>query len=43
MTVADLEANMTNAEYIDWVMFDALRAQEAELEQKMAQSRGGRR
>jgi len=43
MTVAEMEERMTNAEYIDWVMYYALRAQEAELEQKMAQSRGSRR
>lgn len=43
MTVAHLEATMTNAEYVNWAMFYALRGQEAELEQKLAQSRGGRR
>lgn len=43
MTVADLETRMTNAEYVHWSMLYALRAQEAELEQKMANARGGRR
>lgn len=43
MTVARMEAEMTNAEYVHWAMFYALRGQEQELEQKLAQSRGPRR
>ena len=42
MTVARMEAEMPNAEYVHWAMFHALRQAEAEVEQKMAQSRGGR-
>jgi len=40
MTVADLEERMSNAEFLRWSIFHALRAQQAEVEQKMAAARG---
>jgi hypothetical protein len=43
MTVARMEDEMPNAEYVRWHMFYALRGQEQELEQKLARSRGARR
>lgn len=43
MTVTRMEAEMPNSEYVHWSMFYALRGQEAELAEKMAQSRAGRR
>jgi hypothetical protein len=43
MTVARMEAEMPNAEYVHWSMFYALRQAEAEVEQKMAAGRGARR
>jgi hypothetical protein len=36
MTVARLEAEMPNAEYIEWSMYYALQAQQAELAQRTA-------
>jgi len=43
MTVARMEAEMPNAEYVHWAMLHSLRQAEAEVEEKMARSRGGRR
>lgn len=39
MTVAELEAKMPNSEFIEWSMFYAQRAAEAEVEEKMARNR----
>lgn len=39
MTVARMEAEMSNAEFVEWQVFHARKAQRAELEQKMAKHR----
>lgn len=39
MTVAQLEDTMPNAEFVDWYIFLARRAQRAEVEQKIARAR----
>lgn len=39
MTVARLEAEMPNSEYVAWSMFYALRQADAEVEAKMARHR----
>jgi hypothetical protein len=43
MTVTRMEDEMPNREYVNWSMYYAIRAQEAELAEKMAKARGGRR
>lgn len=43
MTVAQLEATMPNAEYVEWSMWHARRAQRRELDALMARARGGQR
>jgi hypothetical protein len=40
MTVAELEATMPSLEYAYWYAHLAKRAQEQEVEQKMAEARG---
>lgn len=42
MTVARMEDEMPNHEYVRWSMFYALRRQQADLDEKMARTRGGR-
>jgi len=42
MTVEELETQMSNREYVRWAMYYALRAQQAELDEKMASARGRR-
>jgi hypothetical protein len=43
MTVAELEATMPNHEFRHWYAFLARRAQQQEVEQKMADARQARR
>lgn len=37
MTVAELRSSMSNAEYVEWVVFLAKRAQREQLERRRAE------
>lgn len=39
MTVADLDARMPHAEFVEWQMFHARKAQRREMAEKMAKHR----
>lgn len=39
MTVGELEARMSNREFVEWAMYYARQAQRRELDEKMAKHR----